>query len=515
MIRPRFAPSALLLSLLGLTLSAPVAAHGGDDWSQWRGPNRTGAAMLAEGAELRTDAPPEGLKPVWTAELDGDLRGGWSSPVVADGRVYLAVAGRVKKEGVELPPAQYPPLTEEEEAALPAAEAEEYERNRRAESLERRRTAFTGRESITCYDAATGETLWTNDRDTPVTRFPQSSTPAAFRLTEIRPPEAAEKLLHLSGDRVLRLLSATTGETEWEITLPGEFDAEQISSSPLVTPSLNAGGDAYIQAGSLFCVELRDGSIRWDNQDVTGRDSSPAFAVVGDEAAVIVNSGGETVAVSPRDGSELFRLEETGASRSSPIVSGDRLLTYGDSRKGGLRCYDLTPGSPNDGPPELLWKYQKLSDPGATPVVAGDLVLVPGDRRLDCVSLKDGAGLWTARLDLAKPRYTSPAALVTTGANGETGGVGLYTYGRLLAFDLTGEEFRPRFDLSVGPGAVAKTEDQWREELNLPVGDAESVARFDKEVTRVGLLPCASPAIADGRIYVRLEKHLACYDLTK
>ena len=140
-------------------------------------------------------------------------------------------------------------------------------------------------------------------------------------------------------------------------------------------------------------------------------------------------------------------------------------------------------------------------------------MLVPGDRQLACVSLADGAALWRTRLDLSNPRYTSPVAVVQGTVTGEEGdAVGLYTFGRLLMFDLTAEEFRPRFDLAVGPGGAAKTEDRWREELTIDRGD---LGRFDKEVTRRGLLPCASPAVSDGRLFVRLNDGLVCYALTR
>ncbi|QDT14866.1 PQQ-binding-like beta-propeller repeat protein [Alienimonas californiensis] len=497
MPRSRLAPALASVCLLGLTAS-PGAAAEGEEWSQWRGPGRAGAIPLpADAPALRTDAPADGLKPAWIAKIEG-ASGGWASPVVADGRVFLAVAGRVKREGVELPPPKYPPLPEGEDDDLPAGELDEYERNRRAESLERRKLEYTGREVVHCFDAATGETLWTNERDAAVTRFPQSSTPAV----------AGDKLVCLGGDRVLRALDVKTGEKVWETTLPGEVDGEQISSSPAILEDGDGGGTIVLLADGLYGVDLADGALLWENAELGGRDSSPALW---DGLAIVNVDGGATVAVNLADGEEAWRLEETGASRSSPVVTTTaadepRLLTFGGSRKGGLRCFALNGAEE----PELLWAYQQLSDPGASPVVAGDLVLAPGDRRLDCVSLEDGSGLWTARLDLAKPRYTSPAAVVTG-----DGGVGLYTFGRLLAFDLTAEEFRPRYDLSVGPEGLAKTEDQWREELNVSPGDPEGVAKYDRVITRAGLLDCASPAVAEGRVYLRLRNHLVCYDLTK
>ena len=493
--RPRSFPAPVVLSV-ALSVAVCVAAAGADDWPQWRGPDRAGAAA---GPPLIAEAPPAGLVPVWAVDLSEatgeSVDGGWASPVVADGRVFLAVAGRVKKGGVELPEPKFPDLTDEQEAALSPEALAEYTRNRREESLERRKAAFTGREALHAFDAATGERLWTDARDAPVTRFPQSSTPAV----------AGDLIVRLSGDRVLRAANAADGAARWETRLPGEFDSEQISSSPAVRD-----GRIYLLAGRLFAVNLADGAVVWENPEVAGTHSSPAVwgNEAGDGGAVVVVNvdDGATVGVDAADGRELWRLTDTGAARSSPVLAGDRLLTFGGSRKGGLRCYELSRDEPKP-----LWKYQKLSDPGASPVVGGGLVLAAGDRRLDCVNLEDGAPRWTTRLDLANPRYTSPVAVL----NDDGGGAGLYTFGRVLAFDWTGEAFRPRFDLAAGPGGLAKTEARWREELNLTADAPEDAKRFDREVTRRGLLPCASPAVVGGRVYLRLNGRLACYELAE
>src|SRR5882724_10308817 len=69
-----------LRSILGLALLALTARA--DDWPQWRGPQRDGV-WREEG--IMKAFPPDGLKALWRAEAGG----GWSSPVVADGRVFL------------------------------------------------------------------------------------------------------------------------------------------------------------------------------------------------------------------------------------------------------------------------------------------------------------------------------------------------------------------------------------------------------------------------------------------
>ena len=68
------------VSLLALLLSAPVAL--GDDWPQWRGPDRTG---LSKETGLLKDWPKEGPKLLWKATGLGD---GYGTPSVVGDRVY-------------------------------------------------------------------------------------------------------------------------------------------------------------------------------------------------------------------------------------------------------------------------------------------------------------------------------------------------------------------------------------------------------------------------------------------
>src|SRR5262245_49428528 len=65
-----------------------------DDWPQWRGPNRD--SVCTETVLLQT-FPAEGLKVRWRVPAGW----GFSSPVVAQGRVYLADSEVVKPKAKE------------------------------------------------------------------------------------------------------------------------------------------------------------------------------------------------------------------------------------------------------------------------------------------------------------------------------------------------------------------------------------------------------------------------------
>src|SRR5580658_9944302 len=62
-------------------LACMIAAAWAEDWPQWRGPNRDGVAT----GFIEPKAWPEKLQLKWKVEV-GE---GHSSPVVADGRIYM------------------------------------------------------------------------------------------------------------------------------------------------------------------------------------------------------------------------------------------------------------------------------------------------------------------------------------------------------------------------------------------------------------------------------------------
>src|SRR5689334_11724201 len=72
-------PRSVFATLLVLFAIAPSY---GDDWPQWRGPNRDG--VWRETGIVQKFASSE-LKPQWRAEIGS----GYCGPTVANGRVYL------------------------------------------------------------------------------------------------------------------------------------------------------------------------------------------------------------------------------------------------------------------------------------------------------------------------------------------------------------------------------------------------------------------------------------------
>jgi len=466
--------------------SSPLVA----DWPQWRGPNRDGAAPHSP--SLVSSLPAEGMKPAWVSEtLPGGFAGGWGCPIVAEGRAYLFVHHKNKKTPGEAPKRKFPYLAEDKRGGMSAADYEEYEKNRRAEDLELAKL-YEFQESLFCFDVTTGKTVWRKDRPSTYSRFVQSGT-----LTY-----ADGKLYVLGAARKPRCIDAATGDDVWETQLPGEYVDEFYMSSVAI-----ADGAALVFAGTLVGLDAATGKILWegDAKTMKGQHSSAvAWKVDGRTLAVANVAGGETVCVEPRTGKELWRIKSE-ANNSTPTIIGSRLITYGSSRRSGLRCYDMTATDAKE-----AWVYRGAADKGSSPVVVGDYVYVQGEKRLACVSLVDGKEQWSTTLDLETPQYTSLIAV---------DGKVIYALGGLLCFAADPSEFRPLIDAKFDKTGRMAPEADLRAALKLDEVEKEenglekSMKIFKREIGDQGPLACVTPAVSDGLLLLRFRDKLACYDL--
>jgi len=477
-----------LAMLLSLVAATSISAA---DWNQWRGPQRNGVAP--DSPPLVEELPREGLTPLWQVSEDvipNARGGGWSSPVVADGRAYLFTHKKTQTKN-EIPPKRFPWLPPEKRGGMTDDEYAEYERQRRDED-QARAAYFRYDETVYCLDAETGKLLWKNERPSVYTRFAQSSSPAVIE----------GRVYVLGAGRLARCIDAVSGENLWETRLPGEFRDEFLQSSFAV-----ADGAAVVLCGHLFGLDAASGEVLWegDTDRTRGTHTSPAIWESPDGQRVVVNvSGGDTICVDPQTGRELWRVASQGGN-ATPVVAGNRLLTYGSSRKQGLRCFAITPDSA-----EYLWTFTGTADQGSSPVVVDGYVYVQGDRRLACVDLESGGALWSTTLDLSGPRYTSLVA-----ADGKV----FYAFDGVLGFAASPDQCRLLINGRVNDQGLLADEAVMRELLGIdrleetPEGQQEARRVWRSKVDNFGPLQCASPAIADGKLFLRTQRGLAVYDL--
>jgi outer membrane protein assembly factor BamB len=308
-------------------------------------------------------------------------------------------------------------------------------------------------DQVFCLDAGSGKTLWKTRLPGPGAREPGSSTPCLVN----------GRLYVVGSGSTVVCLNAADGGLVWERKL-ARPTAKPIASSVAVV-----GGVAVLLADVLTGLDARTGEVRWAQERITGHESSPASWRANGRDYVLCNTARETHGVDPADGKVLWSVP--GGGKSTPVVAqeygGDFLVNLSDGRKNGLTAYRLTPQGPRK-----LWSlpaYDRASSPVA---FDGHVYAIAGGgnghgARLLCVHLDTGQVAWEEVVDFAE--VSSPVV----------------ADGKLVA--------------------VCGTF------LWLLAASPEKYSVLSQADCRITL--CTSPALLDGRLYLRQANAVACYDL--
>ena len=94
-------------------------------------------------------------------------------------------------------------------------------------------------------------------------------------------------------------------------------------------------------------------------------------------------------------------------------------------------------------------------------------------------------------------------------------------FGTILAFSASEDRFQQFMNAKIDKDGLLADEATFRKQMNLDElertaeGQKESEKLWRKRFSGGGVLTCASPAIADGKLYIRLKNGLACYNLAR
>jgi outer membrane protein assembly factor BamB len=209
MPRLRISASQLLPSVACVVMACTVSfgmAVRAADWPQWMGLQRDG---IWREAGIVDAIPADGLPVKWRVAV----KGGYSGPAVAEGRVYLTDYDRA-------------------DGSLANAPDD--------------RTQLAGRERVLCFDAASGELLWEHGYDC---RYGISYA-AGPRCT---PTVVDGKIYALGAEGNLLCLDAVTGRLLWQKDFKEDFSAP--------TPLWGFCGHPLVEGDLLICLVGGAGSV--------------------------------------------------------------------------------------------------------------------------------------------------------------------------------------------------------------------------------------------------------------
>ncbi len=325
----------------------------------------------------------------------------------------------------------------------------------------------TARRTILCLSVSDGTVIWRRDYPSKVHPMHRdncyaSSTPAldanGVYVTWTTPREVA--LLALDHG----------GKDKWRRGL-GAFESMHGSgTSPIVVGDLIVLANDQQGRASLIAVDRRTGKTRWQLQRRSGLTpaSTPCVyrAKGAAERLIFTTTAHGITAVDPNTGEVDWEVPKVFLDRcvGSPVFAeGVVIGTYGYGRTGN-RLVAVRPGSKAAGiEPKIAWDLKKSVPLVPTPIVVGDRVFCwNDDGTITCLNVRTGRQVWRERVDGSF--YGSPVRVRD----------------RLYCISKKGEVF------------VLAAADSFKLLARIPLGEQSF----------------ATPAVADGVMYLRTYRHL-------
>lgn len=312
-----------------------------DDWPQWRGPNRDG--VCHETGLLQT-FPTNGLPVSWRVPVGR----GWSSPVVAQGRVFITDVHLV---------------------------------------------ASNATERVLCVDEATGKPLWVHEYKAAYPAWAFDPNAGGPRAT---PAVRDGRLFTLGAMGQFFCLDASTGRVVWKKDLAQEYEVKEfsgITASPLIEDDLVI---LYMCGKPNACVvafHRNSGREIWRALDDSFTYTSLISFTAAGQRQLIVWTQEAITSLDPKTGRTWWRelLRTPGdAAVATPVFSNPWLLL------GGLMM-KLDPDQPAA---SILWPEaraisKRILSNTSTPLLQGPHVfsaMTSGE--LICLEARTGHELW-------------------------------------------------------------------------------------------------------------------------
>ena len=241
-------------------------------------------------------------------------------------------------------------------------------------------------EVVTCYNAKTGQPVWTHGD---AARFFESNAGAGPRAT---PTLSSNRVYTFGATGILNALDASKGTVVWSRNVSSDTGVKVpfwgFSSSPLVL------GDLVIVAasGQLVAYDAATGNRRWVGPKGSGSYSSPQLATIDGVAQVLLITSAGTTSVTPADGKQLWSdtWESNSIVQPGLTPDGDVLITSQDN---GTRRIAIAHNG-NDWTVQERWTSNGLKPYFNDFVVHKGYAFGFDGRILSCIDLKDGQRKW-------------------------------------------------------------------------------------------------------------------------
>lgn len=337
------ATSALIVAICVMTSSAQPPEPASGDWPFWRGPNRNGTAESGQQPPVQWS---DTHNVAWKTLIPGR---GHSSPTVVGNRVLLTTA-----EG------------------------------------------DTQRQSVLCYDRATGELIWrrtVNEGGLPGkihTRNTHASSTISAHGGRLFAAFHHHDAIHVAA---LDMQGNILWTSKAGAFLPQQYKYGYAASPVLYGGTVIVVGD-HDRDAFLAAFDQETGQPLWrtDRPDMLNW-ASPVVAKVAGRYQLLISGCERVSSYDPKTGQMLWQTAATTMATSGTIVWHDDLVfAAGGFPKAGVFCLR------GDGSGELLWQNKERLYEQSMLAHGGYLYAITDSGRAFCWQAETGAEMWSERL---------------------------------------------------------------------------------------------------------------------
>jgi len=434
---------AILLAVSPAILS-PDMTGVAEDYPQWRGLHRNG--ILNE-PDLMRELPKGNLPRNWSVPVGP----GYSGPTVAQGRVFLT------DRGVE---------TDQED-----------------------------QERVLCFDAKTGETIWSHS-------YEAKYNDDRYNIGYKAGPRAAVTIhrglaISVGAMGHMKCFKADTGDLIWNHDLAEEYSVEMpiwgITAAPLIHKDLVIQITGGSDNACVVAFDLKTGKEKWRSIDELAGYSAPILIRQGEEDVAVCWTGQSVTGLNPETGEVHWRFPMEPRNMpigvATPVVSDGFLFV--SSFYDGSMLIKLAENGPTA---SQVWRRVGQSEKNtdslhcmiSTPLIKGDYIYgVDSYGELRCLDLMTGDRIWESTDAVPTARWATIHTLVDGDRE-----IMLNDQGELIFANLNPEGYQ---ELS-------------RTKLLDPTL---------RQLPRRNGVTWSHPAIANGVIYARSDNELVAAPLTE
>jgi outer membrane protein assembly factor BamB len=322
-------------------------------------------------------------------------------------------------------------------------------------------------EQVVCLDAKTGEPRWVYGYAVQYSNDygggPRST-----------PSIDGDRVYAVGVTGILTCIDALNGKKIWDHDLLREFNAKNlqwgVSFSPLVDGNLVYTVPGGPGGNSLAAFDKNDGHLVWHSGDDPAGYSSPILSSAAGTRQLLCFTGTAMVSADPQTGQIHWRFPwntDHRANIATPLVRGDYVFISSGYGKGCALLKVTAVGGKLEAQP--VYETNEFRDHHSGSVQWGEHIYGFDEHRLTCLDFRSGGVRWQKSGLGQGTLLAADGHLVVLGENGK------------LALAEAGPE-------------------SYREKTSF---------KFS------GQRCWTMPVIADGRLYVRDEEKMVCYDLRK